>query len=53
MKRVLHAEQFEQVFECGVAVTRELLRSGIVQSGLDMILVVAFHIKVAKDYGLS
>ena len=49
MKRVLHAEQLEQVFECGVAVTGELLRPRIVQSGLDMILVVAMYIKVAKD----
>ena len=49
MKRMLHAEQLEQVFKCGVAVTGELLRPRIVQSGLDMILVVAMHVKQAKD----
>ena len=49
MKRVLHAEQLEQVFKCGVAVTGELIRPRIVQSGLDMILVVAIHIKVLRD----
>ena len=49
MKRMLHAEQLEQVFKCGVAVTGELLRPRIVQSGLDVILVVAMHVKQAKD----